>query len=379
LIRSIFAVLAACALTATAAVAEECAGNPGALGTSRTIVVDPAEYGRIGTMQYGHTLPLRDREVVLTFDDGPIPPYTTRVLDMLAKECIKATFFIVGRQARAFPQLVRRVHHEGHTVANHSLSHPSHFDRLPAAKMQQEIEEGFAASEAALGDAGTVARFFRVPGLRSSGAVESYLTSRNVMVWSADFPADDWRGISAAQIKQRALDRLEAKDKGVLLLHDIQPALVLALPEILKELKARGYRIVHVTTATADRPKTATEPTEWVMRPKGAWPRVVEQATVAGETVQLPVTPPLPRDRAAPSEASQVTAARRPENGATKQAAHARSRVHGSAPRIPAAAAPPTEPRPAAQPEQRRRRSAQADRHQQPAEPATRWPWSLWQ
>ena len=284
--RSIVAALAACAFAATAA-ADECPGNPGALGTSRTIVVDPAEYSRIGTMQYADTLPLADREVVLTFDDGPMPPYTNRVLDTLAAECIKATFFIVGRQARAFPHMVRRVHDEGHTVANHSQSHPSFFNRLPTAKMQEEIEEGFAASAAALGDRGAVANFFRVPGLRTSAAVESYAASRNLMVWSADFPADDWRKISAAQVKQRALDRLEAKGKGVLLLHDIQPATVVALPELLKELKARGYRIVHVTTATPERPKTETSPEQWVLRGSGksGWPRTVEPATVAGESV----------------------------------------------------------------------------------------------
>jgi peptidoglycan/xylan/chitin deacetylase (PgdA/CDA1 family) len=275
--RSLVAALAACAFAATAA-ANECPGNPGAIGTSRTIVVDPGEYSRIGTMQYAHTLPLADREVVLTFDDGPIPPYTNRVLDTLAAECIKATFFIVGRQARAFPHLVRRVHEDGHTVANHSQNHPRFFDRLAAAKMQEEIEEGFAASAAALGNPAAVARFFRVPGLRTSGAIEAYVASQNAMVWSADFPADDWRGISAAQVKQRALDRLEAKGKGVLLLHDIQPATVLALPELLKELKARGYRIVHVTTAAPDRPKTVTAPEQWMLRggSKGGWPRLAE-------------------------------------------------------------------------------------------------------
>ena len=383
--RSIVAALAACAFALTAA-ADECPGNPGALGTSRTIVVDPAEYSRIGTMQYAHTLPLADREVVLTFDDGPIPPYTNRVLDTLAAECIKATFFIVGRQARAFPHMVRRVHDEGHTVANHSQSHPSFFNRLPTAKMQEEIEEGFAASAAALGDRGAVANFFRVPGLRTSAAVESYAASRNLMVWSADFPADDWRKISAAQVKQRALDRLEAKGKGVLLLHDIQPATVLALPELLKQLKARGYRIVHVTTATPERPKTVTSPEQWVLRGSGksGWPRTVEPATVAGESVQLPLTPPLPPERAIASAAGgsqQVAAARRPtEHGAVKQA-RSRSRLHTTAPREPVAAEPAQlRPAPQVQPEHRRlRKSAQAERSDRPAEPATRWPWSLWQ
>ena len=75
-----FALLAA----QTDAMAAGCQGKPNALGTGRVIAVDPAEHGRIGTMQYAETLPLRDHEVVLTFDDGPLPPRTNRVLDILA-------------------------------------------------------------------------------------------------------------------------------------------------------------------------------------------------------------------------------------------------------------------------------------------------------
>ena len=100
----------------------ECPGNPDALGTSRTIVVDPREHIRIGTMDYAETLPLRDREVVLTFDDGPIPPYTGKVLDILAAECVKATYFIVGTMAREYPALVRRAYAEGHTIGTHSMT-----------------------------------------------------------------------------------------------------------------------------------------------------------------------------------------------------------------------------------------------------------------
>ena len=105
--RSILAAMSYCVFAAAAA-AGECPGNPQALGTARTITVDATEHIRIGTMQYAETLPLGPREVVLTFDDGPMPGYSARVLDILAAECVKATFFIVGRQAQAFPQLVRR-------------------------------------------------------------------------------------------------------------------------------------------------------------------------------------------------------------------------------------------------------------------------------
>src|SRR5229473_868933 len=116
-------------------------------------------------MQYGESLPLNDHEVVLTFDDGPLPPYTNRVLDTLASECVKATFFMVGRMVRGYPAVVRRVYNEGHTVANHSQSHPFTFHRMTVDQAAREIEDGFASLQAALGDRKAVARFFRIPVL----------------------------------------------------------------------------------------------------------------------------------------------------------------------------------------------------------------------
>jgi peptidoglycan/xylan/chitin deacetylase (PgdA/CDA1 family) len=251
-------------LAAGAAHAAGCPGNPDALGTSRTIVVDPKEHPRIGTMQYRETLPLEDHEVVLTFDDGPLPAHTNPILDTLAAECVKATFFMVGRMAKVYPQDVRRVHDAGHTVATHSENHPLHFGKLPPERMAAEIDDGIAHVTAALGDPAKLAPFFRIPGLRRADNVEAELAQRGIMTWSADFPADDWRHISSAQVVQYALSRLEAKGKGVLLLHDIQPRTQAALPVILQQLKARGYRIVHVVPATPERPKTATVPSQWV-------------------------------------------------------------------------------------------------------------------
>src|ERR1700733_12108182 len=96
--------------------AAECPGNPNALGTSRVLTIDPQDYPRIGTAQYSRSLPLEDKEVVLTFDDGPLPPYTNRVLDVLAEHCIKATYFIVGRMARGYPDVLKRIRAEGHTI-----------------------------------------------------------------------------------------------------------------------------------------------------------------------------------------------------------------------------------------------------------------------
>jgi peptidoglycan-N-acetylglucosamine deacetylase len=274
--------LASClsaSLVGPVAAATDCP-NPNALGTSRTIAIDPNEHQRLGSFQYRETLPLNDHEVVITFDDGPISPYTPHILDTLAKECVKATFFMVGRMARTFPHLVKRVYAEGHTIGNHSQNHPFSFARMTVDQASREIEDGFTSIRSALGEPSGVTRFFRIPGLLRQAPVENYLASRGYMTWSVDFMADDWTRISASEVVRRALDRLEARGRGILLLHDIQPATALGLPALLHELKARGYRIVHVVQAGPDYPKTATLPEQWLVRTAsrtvqdGHWPLV---------------------------------------------------------------------------------------------------------
>src|ERR1700754_3293592 len=264
----------------TAALAAECPGHPGALGTSRTLVVDPREHPRIGTMQYRETLPLKDHEVVLTFDDGPLPKYSNQILKMLDDECIKATFFIIGEQAKANPEGVRKLIAAGHTVGTHSQNHPLTFNKMSIEQAKQEVDAGVASTVAALGDASKLAPFFRIPGLLRAEAVEDYAASRGIQVWSADFLADDWRHIPPSRVYDLAIQRLEAKGKGILLLHDIQARTVAALPRILHQMKARGYRIVHVLPATPELPATPTEPQQWQLHPPSEkvalshWPKI---------------------------------------------------------------------------------------------------------
>ena len=275
-----------------AAFAAECPGHPGALGTSRTLVVDPHEHPRIGTMQYRETLPLKDHEVVLTFDDGPLPKNSNQVLQILADECIKATFFIIGEQAKANPEGVRKLVAAGHTVGTHSMNHPLTFDRMPLDKAETQINGGIEWTSAAMTDPSKLAPFFRIPGLMRAEGVENLLISRGIQVWSADFPADDWRHISSDRVYQLAIQRLEAKGKGILLLHDIQARTVAALPKIIRDLKARGYRIVHVVPATADQPATPTAAVEWLLHPPtettpiARWPSVPN--FVFAQTATLP-------------------------------------------------------------------------------------------
>jgi peptidoglycan/xylan/chitin deacetylase (PgdA/CDA1 family) len=232
--------------------AQQCPGNPDALGTSRVIAIDPDQLQRVGRMQYPDSLPLADKEVVLTFDDGPLPPYSNQILDILASQCVKATYFMVGTMARAYPQVVRRVYEAGHTIGTHSDNHPTHFGTLPIERMRHEIDDGIADVGAALGDPKYLAPFFRIPGLARSDTAESELAARSLIVFSSDTVADDWhRRITPSQITALALKRLEARGKGILLLHDIHPTTVAALPGLLKGLKDNGFRIVQVVPSPA--------------------------------------------------------------------------------------------------------------------------------
>jgi peptidoglycan-N-acetylglucosamine deacetylase len=280
-LRSLWAALfGLCCIGAHSVSAADCPGHPDALGTSRTLVVEPREHPRIGTMQYPETLPLRDHEVVLTFDDGPLPRNSDQVLQILASQCVKATFFAIGRMARAYPQGVRRLVEAGHSLGTHTQNHPLTMNHMPIDVARQEIDEGIASVKSALADDAALAPFFRIPGLLRAEGVEEYLASQGIQIWSADFLADDWRHISSSRVFDLAIKRLEEKGKGILLLHDIQARTVAALPRILNELKARGYRIVHVVPATPQNPATPTEPQEWELHPisenvaTSRWPKI---------------------------------------------------------------------------------------------------------
>src|SRR5712671_3240069 len=298
-------------VTAQIASAADCPGHPDALGISRTLVVDPKAHPRIGTMQYAETLPLRDHEVVLTFDDGPLPHNSNQILEILASQCVKATFFTVGSMAQNSPEGVRKLREAGHTIATHTQTHPIGFDKFSPERARQEIDEGIASVTAALGEAGGLAPFFRPPGLRRSPAVEDYLASLGIQIWSADFPADDWRHIPASRVYDLAMKRLEAKGKGILLLHDIQARTVAALPRILHEMKARGYHIVHVVPATPERPATPTEPQQWQLNPASEmvatsrWPKIPNFVYATAAALPAPSLANVDWTNTAPADRAQ--------------------------------------------------------------------------
>lgn len=229
----------------TVVTAQECPGNPNALGTSRVITVNPRDYPLVGTVQYPETFRLKHREVVITFDDGPLAPYTGRILDTLAAECVKVTFFMLGENIAEAPELVRRAFKEGHSIGTHTFSH-EHLSQVPFAQAKKEIDLGIAAATEALRNTGSLSPFFRAPYLDINRQVEKYLLSRGLMIWSIDVAADDWVGMTEEQLIELTITRLEKAGKGILLLHDIQPATARALPALLAELKKRNFKIVHV-------------------------------------------------------------------------------------------------------------------------------------
>jgi peptidoglycan/xylan/chitin deacetylase (PgdA/CDA1 family) len=267
--------------TVAAVTKPACPGHPDAIGTSRVITISPSEYPLLGTIQYKHTLPLKDHEVVLTFDDGPIPPYTNSILDTLAANCVKATYFLVGEMAHARPYLVRRIFNEGHSIGTHTQHHPFAMQRLSIQRVASEVNGGIASVDAALGDPKAVSPFFRIPGLGRTNAIEHFLENKGLVTWSADIDTNDWwRGTTPAALIQRTMRRLNAKGRGILLMHDIHPATALALPALLKKLKESGYHIVQVVAA-GKRPKSLPEVVATPAELK-VWPRVMHASAEKG-------------------------------------------------------------------------------------------------
>ena len=251
----LLALAAVAALVPLAAAAEPCPGNPDALGTARVLAVDAGSTPRVGRKQFPGTLPLARKELVLTFDDGPWPGTTPKVLEALKHECVRATFFLIGRNAEAHPELARRELADGHSIGHHSFSHPW-LGRMAPAKAEADINRGIAADELALygqrRDAPTTP-FFRFPGFVANKALLDWLQSRHIVVFGADVWASDWLPMSPAQELQLLLARIERVGSGIVLLHDTKAQTARMLPDLLRALKQRGYRIVHVVAAGGQR------------------------------------------------------------------------------------------------------------------------------
>ncbi len=236
-----------------------------ALGTARTISVDPN--GPASFKGAESALGLRDKEVILTFDDGPVRGNTPRILNTLADECVKATFFAVGRMAKANPRIAKRIVAQGHTLAHHTHTH----DRLPnfkSARAGSRIDAGIAAVETAaygVTTARTRIPFFRYPYLARNRSTDRLVRDRGLVSFGANIDARDWEPVSSDRVHNRIMNQLRREGRGIILMHDIQSRTARMLPRLLRSLKREGYRVVH-------------------MVPKGSAPRRrIEQPLVVAE------------------------------------------------------------------------------------------------
>jgi len=218
--------------------------NPNALGVARTVEVDTTGGPGFGFEHFRQHDFLRDKEVVLTFDDGPWPT-TPAVLKALAEECVKATFFTIGKHATYYPEIVRQMFAGGHTVGSHTWSHAD-LSKKSKEEGIDEVEKGISAVNWALGDQGQAAPFFRFPALRHPPELVTYLGERNVAIFSTDMDTFDFKMRKPEQVVNSIMTRLKKHGKGIVLMHDFQQATSHAVPAILAQLKAEGYKIVHM-------------------------------------------------------------------------------------------------------------------------------------
>jgi peptidoglycan/xylan/chitin deacetylase (PgdA/CDA1 family) len=235
----------AAAPPAAAAPAPSCP-NPNALRLSRVVEIDTTGGPGFGWEHFKMHDFLRNGEVVLTFDDGPWPGNTPAVLKALEEHCIKATFFPIGKHATYHPEILKQVAAAGHTIGNHTWGHKDlsrkPYDDLEQAK--EEIEKGISAVRMALGTPG--APFFRFPALKHPAEMVTYLGQRNIGIFSTDVDSFDFTMRKPDQVIKSVMARLEKQGKGIVLMHDFQHSTAEALPELLKQLQAKGYKIVHM-------------------------------------------------------------------------------------------------------------------------------------
>jgi len=223
--------------------------KPDALGLSRVVEIDTAGGPAFGFEHFKQYDFLRDKEVVLTFDDGPWPENTPMVLRALTDNCAKGTFFEIGEHAVWHPEIAKQVAEAGMTIGSHTWSHKD-LARNPYAsdleQAKQEIEMGVSAVHMAVG--GPIASFFRFPDLQHPAPMMSYLAERNIATFSTDIDSFDFKMHKPEQVVQSVMTKLQKRGKGIILMHDFQHATAEAMPELLRQLKAGGYKVVHMVS-----------------------------------------------------------------------------------------------------------------------------------
>ncbi|MPZ40556.1 MAG: polysaccharide deacetylase family protein [Rhizobiales bacterium] len=269
---------AAAAPPARAASPASCPGNPDALGVARTVEIDTSGGPGFGFEHFRQHDFLQPGEVVLTYDDGPWPHRTMAVINALAAHCTRAIFFPIGKHATYEPGILKQVAVSGHTVGSHTWSHQNLASK-PLEDGKREIEKGISAVALAVG--GPVAPFFRFPALRHPPELVSYLGERNIAIFSTDMDSFDFKMRKPEQVRQSVMAKLKKFGKGIVLMHDFQQSTASATADLLNDLKAGGYKIVHMRARTpvttiaaydeevrkdAKLPTVSTRPTSSVVR-----------------------------------------------------------------------------------------------------------------
>jgi peptidoglycan-N-acetylglucosamine deacetylase len=249
--------------------------NPDALGVSRIVEVDTTGGPGFGFEHFKQLDFLADKEVVLTFDDGPWPGNTPAVLKALADQCTKAVFFPIGKHATYHPEILKQVLAAGHTVGSHTWSHANlNSKKMTDQQAKDEIEKGMSAVKMALGTA--PAPFFRFPELQHGPASVTYLGTRNVAIFSCDLDSFDYKKNNTPEKEiQTVMGGLDKLGKGIILMHDFQKNTATALPELLRRLKAGGYKIVQ-------------------MKPKGTLETLAEYDDMVQKDGKVPVSSARP-------------------------------------------------------------------------------------
>jgi peptidoglycan/xylan/chitin deacetylase (PgdA/CDA1 family) len=235
---------AICALALVPASVSAAPCPPGALGTSRTLTLHAKD--RIGIGHGYPALGLAHGEIILTFDDGPMPDTTPQILDTLAKDCIKATFFMIGKRADAHPEIAAQVRAAGHSIGSHSYSHRE-LNHLPFDDAARDIEHGYEAVEKAVyGSAAERPRLVRFPDFKSTPQLVDFVHAHDGIVVNTNISPADWKGQPAEVTFDRLKALFDRQDRGIVILHDSQKNTVKLLPMVIAEMKARHMRIVHL-------------------------------------------------------------------------------------------------------------------------------------
>ena len=312
----------------------------GTLGVSRTVEIDTTGGPGFGMEHYKAYDFLQDKEVVLTFDDGPQKYTTEAVLKGLNDECVKATFFSIGKMALGYPEIIREVAKAGNTVGTHTWSHKAIAKLKTFDEAKDEIERGISGVHRAVG--GPVAPFFRFPTLVDTPEAVAYLGKRNIAMFSTDIDSFDFKPQTADHLVKTLMQKLDKRGKGILLMHDIHKTTAKAVPLLLAQLKAKGYKIVHVTAKLPV--TTVAEYDQAIEKEAKGLPQIGAERPMSSIVKTIEGTPPAVEpgaSNAAGQEPEGLPASTAPESASSAPAAPSVPAFSASPPPAVPQASPP--------------------------------------